>query len=322
MPYIESDFKGSSWLNNKHLETILPALLRKQQARYKRIRITTPDNDFFDVDTLCLSQNENLILLIHGLEGSSQSSYIKGFANYYSKKGFDVIALNFRSCSGELNLLPSSYHSGFYHDLDYLLKHSLTMQYKNIIPIGFSLGGNMLLHYLGIKQAQIPTSLKAALAFSVPIDLAASSHTISQPSNMLYLKRFLRSLTKKMIAKAAQFPHLIDISNIHAITNFESFDNRFTAPLHGFSDANDYYTKVSAIGSLHAIRIPTLLVNAQNDPFLSTSCFPIEIARQSNYLHFEMPKRGGHVGFAIQLPNGAYWSENRADSFIKSVLNY
>lgn len=318
MPVNFSDFKGNKIVTNKHLETILPALLRKVEVPYERMRIHTPDGDYFDTDWLKHEHNDQIIVLIHGLEGSSQSSYIKGFAQYFYRHGYDVCAINFRSCSGEMNLLPSSYHSGFYHDLHLLITQYL-LSYKKVFPIGFSLGGNMLLHYLGKHKQLVPKSVKSAIAISVPVDLAGSSATLASLSNRIYLNRFLRSLTHKMALKAKQFPRLIDTTHLQFIRSFETFDNRYTAPLHGFKDAAHYYKSVSALFTLADIAIPTLLINAQNDPFLSPSCFPVDIAQQSTYLQLEIPRGGGHVGFAYQLPNGRYWSEERALAHIIST---
>jgi predicted alpha/beta-fold hydrolase len=318
MPLISSDFNGNNLIANKHLETILPALLRKVSVPYERRRIHTADGDFFDIDWLKHENNSKVAVLIHGLEGSSQSSYIKGFARYFYQHEYDVCAINFRSCSGEMNLLPSSYHSGFYHDLHLLLTAYLH-GYSKVYPIGFSLGGNMLLHYLGKHKNLVPNTVKSAVAISVPVDLAGSSAKLANISNRIYLNRFLRSLRSKIQLKAKQFPHLIDTTNLQLIRSFESFDNQYTAPLHGFHSAAHYYQSVSALYTLADISTPTLLINAQNDPFLSPSCFPIAIAQQSSFLQLEIPLGGGHVGFAYQLPNGHYWSEERALAHIIST---
>jgi predicted alpha/beta-fold hydrolase len=318
MPLNNSLFTGNNIFANKHLETIMPALLRKVDVEYERIRIHTPDGDFFDTDWLKHPKISRVVVLIHGLEGSSNSSYIKGFAKFFFHHGFDVCAINFRSCSEEMNLLPISYHSGFYNDFHLLVSNHLH-KYKQVHAIGFSLGGNMLLHYLGKHKHIVSSAIKSAVAISVPIDLAASSATLAKRSNRIYLNRFLRSLKLKMQLKASQFPNTFDVSNLKKVKTFEQFDNRFTAPIHGFENAAHYYQSVSAIYSLHNIAIPTLLLNAQNDPFLSPSCYPIAIACESNFLQLEVPKGGGHVGFAYQFPNGRYWSEERALAYINSM---
>jgi predicted alpha/beta-fold hydrolase len=266
--------------------------------------------------------SENLLVLFHGLEGSSQSQYIKGMSTYFSSRGWDVCAVNFRSCSGEMNSLLRSYHSGATEDIDAALNHILNNRsYTKVFTGGFSLGGNMLLKYLGEKKYQIPVMLKAAFAFSVPCDLAASSLEIAKPSNYIYMHRFLKSLGQKMVYKASQFEGSMDISTLSQMKNFHEFDDHFTAPMHGFLNSADYYEKCNSLQFLPGISVPTLFVNALNDPFLTPSCFPKSLANQHEYLFLETPPYGGHVGFAEAFPNGNYWSEQRAYTFISAFCS-
>lgn len=304
------EFNPSLLFKNKHLATMLPALYRKHQTNYTRKRITTPDNDFFDVDCI-LKNSKKAVVLLHGLEGSSQSQYIKGFANLFANLGYDVHAINFRSCSGEPNLLPNSYHSGFTSDLDFYLNY-INPQYNAIYAIGFSLGGNVLLKYLG-SSTTIASNLKASCAVSVPIDLKGSAMELNKGVNKIYQKRFLNSLRKKIQYKSQQFPQLIIDKYLQSITNFKQFDDAYTAPLHGFSSAEDYWEKCSSINVLHKINIPTLLVNAKNDPFLSPSCFPYFDAVDHPFLHAAFTNFGGHVGYMINAKQN--WLEPVVYSF-------
>ncbi|OYU95715.1 MAG: alpha/beta hydrolase [Bacteroidetes bacterium B1(2017)] len=317
MPQIGSTFSGNKFSKNGHLETILPAVFRRNVVSYTRERVPLPDTDFIDLDWL-KQGNKKLLLLFHGLEGSSHSQYILGFAKYFSAHGFDICAVNFRSCSGEPNELLSSYHSGASHDVDFIVKHiNLNYSYEKLYATGFSLGGNVLLKYLGEQVYTLPQNLKSAAAFSVPIDLAASSKKLSSLSNSVYMRRFLGSLNQKLYEKKTRFPDALNIDGLEKIKTFDEWDDRFTAPIHGFLGSADYYKKSSSKQFLKGISIPTLLVNAQNDPFLAAECFPNEIEIGEN-LFFESPKYGGHCGFAKSVPNGEYFSEERALHFFSN----
>lgn len=320
MPIIKSTFKGNKWIKNKHLETILPALFRKLSINYKRQRLELADGDFMDLDWV-QNNNDRLLLLFHGLEGSSQSQYIKGFAKHFSSQNFDICAVNFRSCSGENNRLITSYHSGKSDDIQTIINHIISnYSYKNIALGGFSLGGNVLLKYLGENGNKIPNAIKVAFAFSVPVDLAASSKTLSQTWNKVYMARFLKSLNRKLLEKSILFPNQINIEGLEKITTFDDWDTRFTAKIHGFENAQHYYQQCNSLQFLNEIKVPTLLVNAQNDPFLAPTCFPTEVAKNHPYFHLETPKFGGHVGFAIDKINGNYYSELIASQFIKNNM--
>jgi predicted alpha/beta-fold hydrolase len=286
-----------------------------------RERIHTADGDFIDLDWL-RKDHPKLIILLHGLEGSSGSAYIKGFASFFHKQGFDCCAVNFRGCSGEENLLLRSYQSGATGDLDEVMQHiASAYAYPQIVLAGFSLGGNILLKYLGEQGTGLYPQVKCAVAFSVPCDLAGSARVLASRGNRVYMNRFLKTLKKKMCMKAARFPSQVDLRNIDRIKDFKTFDDRYTAPIHGFKNAADYWAKCSSRSFIPKIRLPVLLVNALNDPFLSESCFPFDEARSSRYVYLETPGFGGHVGFSILLPNGMYWSENRAFSFIREYVD-
>ncbi len=304
-------------LFNKHLETIYPSLIRKVNGvSYERERINTPDDDFLDLDWL-KQDSKKLIILSHGLEGNSQRSYIKGMASIFYQNGYDVLAWNFRGCSEEMNRKLRFYHSGATDDLNLVIHHSISIGYTDISLVGFSLGGNLTLKYLGEQSSQLNPIVKRGVTFSVPINLHTSCIEISKPSNWVYNKRFLTSLKEKVYNKAKTFSG-INTEPLSSITRLIEFDNLYTAPIHGFKDAIDYYKQCSAIRFIESIERPTLIVNALNDPFLSTDCYPHHLNNHP-YLKFEYPKRGGHVGFALFNQNGLYWSELKALQFIQST---
>ncbi|MFA6262181.1 MAG: alpha/beta fold hydrolase [Bacteroidia bacterium] len=312
----QTSFKGSWFRQSGHLETILPALFRRIHIPYRRERLELPDGDFLDIDTL-RNNNKRMVVLLHGLEGSAQSAYIKGMAHSFVAQKWDVVAVNFRSCSGEMNRLLSSYHSGATQDLDFVVQYiHRHYAYDHLALIGFSLGGNVLLKYLGELHHHHPANLQAAVAISVPVDLGASALQLASFQNSLYMRRFLRSLKHKMKMKALQFPGQIDLSGLESIRDFYAFDDQFTAPMHGFRNAQDYYDRCSSVHFLGGITVPTLLLNAFNDPFLTPECFPAAKAA----LQTEYPQYGGHAGFAQRLPNGLYWSEQRALNFITKTI--
>jgi uncharacterized protein len=298
------------FLFNGHLETIYPALLRQVSAvPYQRERILTPDDDFLDLDWLKTGR-ERLVIISHGLEGNSHRPYVQGMARAFAHQGFDVLAWNYRGCSGMPNRQIRFYHSGATDDLHTIITHAVSHGYPKIYLIGFSLGGNLTLKYLGEKGKDTPVS--KAVVFSVPLHLQSSCEKISELSNFLYAHRFLRSLKKKIKEKALMRSDL-PLDPLPAIKTLLEFDDQYTAPLHGFANAHDYYEKSSSLYFLGQIAVPSLIVNAANDPFLSAACYP-DMNQWSQAVTFEKPVRGGHVGFARW--SGLYWSEERALGFI------
>lgn len=281
---------------------------------YTRERIATPDQDFLDLDWIKQDAGR-LVIISHGLEGNSQRSYIKGMARMCLASNFDVLTWNYRGCSEEMNRELRFYHSGATDDVGVVVNHAIACGYTYITLIGFSLGGNLTLKYIGEQQP--PKEVKKAVAFSVPLDLHSSCIQISRPSNRIYSERFLKSLKKKIITKAV-FRKELDIKGIDAIASLIEFDDHFTAPIHGFKNAVDYYTQSSSLQFLTRITIPTLIINAQNDPFLSKDCYPTATLHDRPFVRFESPAYGGHVGFAQFNKNGLYWSEERAMEFINA----
>lgn len=308
-------YSPPSILFNKHLETIYPALLRKVEGIiYRRERIHTPDRDFLDLDWLD-NQASQLVILSHGLEGNTQRAYIKGMAKAFYEEGFDVLTWNYRGCSEELNWQLRFYHSGATDDLDVVVNHALKSgKYSSVYLIGFSLGGNLTLKYLGEKGGSLDSRILKSVTFSVPLDLHASCRVISK--YYVYSQRFVRSLKQKVILKSKLNPAL-DIHGIDKIKTLLEFDDVYTAPLHQFKNAIDYYEKCSSIGFVDKIKIPTLIVNAENDPFLDHQVNGSAALRHNSKIQFETPRYGGHVGFTLFNQNGLYWSEIRALDFIK-----
>lgn len=304
-------YKAPFLLFNRHLETIFPSLLRKVKLQPAvKERISTRDNDFLDIDWYQRASSRCLIVS-HGLEGNSQRSYVKGMARAFFNQGIDVAAWNFRGCSGEVNRQLRFYHSGATDDLGTIVDH-VAKSYQEIFLVGFSLGGNLTLKYLGENPNP---AIKKAAVFSVPLDLYSSCLEISKPGNWIYSRRFLKALKRKVNEKAALRSDLAT-TDLDDIKTLIQFDDTFTGPIHGFKDAIDYYTKCSSIHFVNNIRIPTLVVNAKNDPFLSQDCFPSERFKDHESVSFEFPEKGGHVGFSSFGEKGLYWSEKRALAFI------
>ncbi len=323
MPHISSsNYKPLWYYPGGNSETILPSLFRKVELPpYQRERITTPDNDFLDLDwlkqdfdRLSLTYDKRLVIRSHGLEGNSSRHYIKGMAKIFYQNGFNVVAWNCRSCSGEINFQPRLYNHAMYDDLQTIIQHT-EKSYDAISLIGFSLGGSLGLNYLG--QEKPSSKITSSINFSVPCDLGASARLLDASPNNFYRNRFLKKLKKKIIQKAEQFPSLLDLKGIEKINSFYLFDSRFTTVLHGFSTAEAFYKKGSANNSIEGITVPTLLVNAKNDPMVPESCYPYAITKNHSFVHFETPARGGHVGFPSNTEFN--WIEERALEFVLNI---
>lgn len=301
------------YLFNGHLETIFPVLFRKVTLLPDvRHRINTPDKDFIDIDFYDLGRKKTAILC-HGLEGNSEKPYIKGMIKTLISEGFNCIAWNYRGCSGIPNNHPYSYHSGATDDLRLILE-VISERYADtaLYLIGFSLGGNLILKLLGEESNH--SMINKAVAISAPLDLLGSCRKISKPSNILYSRRFLHSLKKKVRIKSRSFPEYINTEGLDKINTLELFDDKYTAPLHGFRNAFDYYEKCSSIHYLHRIRVHTLIINAQNDPFLSEDCFPKNVNKE--YITCDYPEFGGHLGFKMSGGPKDYYHELKTAKFL------
>ncbi|MGE9266744.1 MAG: YheT family hydrolase [Verrucomicrobiales bacterium] len=318
MPLLDSTYRASVFFQNGHVSTIFPTLFRRVPAvTYERTRLELADGDFLDLDWL-RDGRRKLAIIAHGLESDSSAKYMRGMALALAHRGFDALCWNHRGCSGEPNRLPRSYHSGVSEDLRAVVDHSLSFDYQSLALVGFSLGGNITLKYLGEEGEKADPRLRAAVTFSVPCDLASSSRELAKSANGIYMRRFIKGLSAKVREKKERFPELGSLGDLKGLRSFRDFDERFTAPLNGFSGAEDYWEKASSKPFLDRIRVPTLLVNACDDPFLAPPCFPQESARRSAFFHLETPTHGGHTGF----PSGQreYWSETRCAAFLSEWL--
>ncbi len=304
-----------------HIQTLYPTLFRATpQTHPQRQRLETDDGDFIDIDWHFHRQKkygDKLAVVSHGLEGNSRKKYMLGMAAHLNSKGWDVICLNFRGCSGEMNSLPRLYHSGVTDDLHTVLTHGLTSgNYSYAALIGFSMGGNQTLKYLGEAPERVPEPVKKAAVFSVPVLLADSGEIMNHWTNRIYMEYFMRGLREKIRIKAKMFPDLYNTEGLRTMKSFVPFDDKYTGPIHGFKDAADYYGKCSSKQFLQEITVPTLLVQAQDDPFLPSSCYPHDDAAKNNSLFLEIPKYGGHVGFVNEPQQECFWMEQRAASFL------
>ncbi|EQC49536.1 hydrolase, alpha/beta domain protein [Bacteriovorax sp. BSW11_IV] len=319
MPVIsDSSYKAPPLFSNGHVQTLYPYLFRKvKDIDYRRVRINTNDNDFIDLDFSEVGSNK-LLILSHGLEGSSNSPYVKGMARHFNMLGVDALAWNMRSCSGEMNLASRFYHGGDSEELHSIIEYALTLEkYDEIYLMGFSLGANLTAKYLGDMGEALNPKIKKSVIFSAPCDLKSSAEVLAKPVQKIYLNDFMTTMKRKIQQKhdLIGLDH-IDLTKLNEVKSFFDFDTYFTAPLHNFENAFDYYEKASCIHVLHRIKIPILIINAKNDPFLGKECYPMQVAQKNKNICLEIPHSGGHVGFVSFNSDQFYWSEMRASSFI------
>ncbi len=319
MPIVTSTYKAPFGYRNGFFSTVYSGLIRRVNGLHqKRERITLSDGDFLDLDWSYAEQpSTKLIILLHGLEGDAQRPYITGTAKLFNANGYDALAVNFRGCSGEDNKLYRSYHSGDTGDLKQTIDHVLSKDvYSELYINGYSLGGNVTLKYLG-EGNEIPNQVKGAVAVSVPVYLQGSCIELHKLKNRPYAIRFLRHLIGRLKEKQLRYPDKVTEAEIRQIKTLKEFDNVYTSKAHGFIDADDYYEQSSSLQFLHNIQVPTLLINALNDSFLSPECFPVKEAKDSAHLYLEMPKHGGHVGFHDQ--KNIYYNEKRTLEFLTEL---
>jgi len=298
------------WLPGGHLQTIYPALwIPRPEVSFRRERWVTPDDDFIDIDFVDGKPGQPMVVLFHGLEGSSDSHYARALMAAIQARGWSGAIPHFRGCSGELNQAPRFYHSGDAQEIDWILRR-IQSQHRTLhgdadfFAAGVSLGGNALLRWLGESQHQAEF-VKAACAISAPLDLAQGGASLSSGFNMLYTRMFLKTLKPKCLQKLNQFPGLFDRNRLLEAKNLYEFDNVVTAPLHGYLDTDDYWNRASARHVLPDITLPTLVLNAQNDPFLPGQYLPQKAAPS---VILDYPKHGGHVGFAAgNVPGSLHW---------------
>ena len=316
MPVVTSSYKHRLSCRTEHVQTMIGAFLRRRyRTEFEPERLELDDGDFLDLRWL-RQGHDRLVILSHGLEGNAEQGYVRGMAAAANAAGWDALAWNFRGCGDDPNRLVRLYHSGATEDLKPVIERAAA-NYSRIALIGFSLGGNLTLKYLG--EAPPHPAVIAGVAISAPVDLAASARMLDQRwSNRIYLRRFIGSLIAKVEAKALQFPSEIDATGSRALRSFQEFDDRYTSRLHGFRDAADYWKQASARQYLHQITVPALLLNARDDPFLAPECFPFPEAEQNPCLFLEAPASGGHLGFIEYVGGLRPWFEHRVIQFLET----
>jgi hypothetical protein len=328
--FVPSEFRSSWWLPGPHLQTLGARALRSARGvPFARVRVDLPDGDFVDLDfpfglDETAASGEPLVLVLHGLEGSARSTYAIETYRRLARDGVRAVGLNFRSCSGELNRLPRLYHSGDTQDLSFIvnwLKDRLPERPFGII--GFSLGGNVLLKYLGERGPPASDEIEAAVAISVPFDLSKGATHLERPGGRIYARYLLRKLIRKVIAKREMLVQRIDYDRAVGASTFRIFDDAATAKLHGFDGAEDYYRRSSSASFLREIAVTTLLIHSLDDPFLPPESVPRSAVAENPNLAASFTIRGGHVGFvsggAPWRP--AFWAESEAARFVSKILH-
>jgi predicted alpha/beta-fold hydrolase len=332
MPSSPSNYRAPWWLPGGHAQTLVPALLARGPAvTYRRERWGTPDADFIDVDWAVprkpgagIRDSANpppLVVLFHGLEGSSDRPYARATMRAALDRGWRGAVVHFRGCSGEPNRLPRAYHSGDVAEADWTLAQMRALAgAAPLFVVGISLGGNMLLKWLGEHGDAARRVVTACAAVSSPVDLTAAGDALARGFNRVYTANFLSTMKRKTLAKRARYPDLVDWASMAAARNLRQFDDAVTAPLHGFRDVDDYWTRASAKPVLGGVRVPTLMLHALNDPFLPAHALPSPDA-VSKAVRLEYPAEGGHVGFMSDVPGSRpHWLPHRLMAFFDEHL--
>ena len=300
-------YRAPRWLPNRHAQTLWPLAAKTPLPPYRRERWVTPDGDFIDLDWLPDRADAPLLVLFHGLEGSSRSHYARSIMGATLAQGWNGVVPHFRGCSGEPNRYARAYHSGDSAEIDWILARLAARHPAPVVAAGISLGGNALLKYLGERGTDTP--LTTAVAVSVPFRLDRAADRMERGISRLYQWHLLRHLRAHTRAKFRHMPSPIDLSRLDAMTTFRRFDDAVTARLHGFAGVDDYYTRSSSRQFLKAIRIPTLILHAEDDPFMTPDAIPAA-NELSPDVTLELSKHGGHVGFVGAGPN-RYWADAR-----------
>ncbi|HJP60139.1 MAG TPA: hydrolase [Gemmatimonadaceae bacterium] len=314
------------WIPGGHLQTLWGKFFRRQPPAPTRLeRWNTADGDFLELHRIDSVPGVPRVLLLHGLEGTIRSHYAQGLLNEAARRGWGADLLIFRSCGSELNRARRFYHSGETEDLSFVLdKISAEYPTSPLAIGGVSLGGNVLLKFLGERGTRLPSQLKAAAAVSVPFDLARSSTRINRGFSRVYQRFFIGSLRRKALAKAVRYPDLAPTQKIRALKTLEGFDDLITGPIHGFRDAQDYYRRSSSLPFLERIKVKTLLLSATDDPMLPPEVLDDvrRIASHNSALHLEFTAKGGHAGFvAGSTPwRPFYYAEHRVGEFFAEAF--
>jgi predicted alpha/beta-fold hydrolase len=315
-------YQAPFWLPGSHLQTIIPALLPRRPLNYRRERLLTADGDFIDLDwtgtppTADAVNNAPTVLLFHGLEGSSNSHYALALMRAVQALGWHGVVAHFRGCSGELNLAPRFYHSGDSAEIDFAIKAVRARSFGPMFAAGVSLGGNALLCWLAEQGAAAGDMIDAAAALCAPLDLAAGGQALARGFNLVYTQMFLRSLKTKSARKLEQYPGLFDRRRMLEARNLYEFDNIVTAPLHGFKNTDEYWSKASSKPRLGRVATPTLIINARNDPFQPATAWPLQ-SDLSQSITFMTPEQGGHVGFLSAGRKTEDWLSARVLQFFR-----
>ena len=306
------------WLPGGHLQTLYAALATpRPRVTYERERWDTPDGDFVDIDWLAPreSQAQPLVVLFHGLEGGSRSHYAQALMAALRDRGWRGAVVHFRGCSGSPNRLPRAYHSGDTEEIHWILRRFREREDAQLYVMGVSLGGNALLKCLGERASDMESIVYAAAAVSAPLDLMSAGDALGRGFNRVYTQAFLSSLKRKTLRMLDLHPGLFAADRVRQSRTLRDFDNVVTAPLHGFRDTDDYWTRASSKPFLRHIRVPTIVINARNDPFMPASALP-RTEEVSNSVTLEFPEEGGHVGFvAAPFPGRLSWLPQRILAF-------
>lgn len=323
MPLIQSNFRAKSYIfRNAHAATIYASLLRPlPRVKFKRERLELSDGDFLDLDWKKQGANR-LVIILPGLEGKSNSLYARACVRYFYKEGWDAMGMNYRGCSGEPNRLLRGYHMGASDDVKTVVEHSIEAHgYKEIVLVGYSLGGNLALKYAGEECEDLPKEMKSVIAFSAPLDIEKSDARLNKWYNWHYLKWFMFPLNLKANRKKKQFPQALkNYQGFFMSGNFTYFDKHFTAPANGYATVEEYWQAATAKPYLKDIQIPALLVSAEDDTFISENCYPVEAAEENSNLYLEIPEHGGHCGFIRNFFEPSWWMEERALAFAEFSL--
>jgi predicted alpha/beta-fold hydrolase len=319
----KTPFKPAWWLPSSHLQTIWPAVCRthSKDLPLERERLELPDGDFIDLDWSGKHLSGPIVLILHGFEGSIDSHYSKGMLITINQRGWRGVFMHFRGCSGEPNRLPRGYHSGETKDVDFVVK-TLCEREPNteMAAIGYSLGGNILLKWLGETGNKNP--LKAATAISVPFDLHKAFERIERGFSRFYQWYLVRQARDRLMHKFEVITPPFDLSGLSEVMGIRDLDRQYTVPIHGFSSVDEYYTSTSSRYYLHSIQVPTLLIQAKDDPFMTEDVIPDQY-ELSPQIKLELTETGGHVGFVSgTLPwRPQYWLEERVPEFLKQYLD-
>ena len=314
-----SPYAAPHWLPGGHLQTLYASLVPPPRVPLERVRWDTPDGDFIDVDFAGDPGAARLMVLFHGLEGSSDSHYSRSLAGAAAAAGWRLAMPHFRGCSGEPNRKPRAYHSGDSEEINWLLLKFFSLN-ENLFSAGVSLGGNALLKWLGEQGKAAGKIVRRAAAVSAPVDLAAAGLALDLGLNrLLYTRHFLSTLKPKSLAKLEVFPGIYDGASLRAARSFREFDGIVTAPLHGFRDTDDYWSRASSAPWLERIRVPTLMINARNDPFLPERELLAATRRAAPDVMLEFPRTGGHAAFvAGRFPGRQTWLAQRLLEFFSA----